>query len=157
MIHSPLSILLVEDEALVAMHLEAIIEEAGHHAAGWATSASEAETIVKALPKRPDLAFVDVRLADDSLGTDVAERLRQRDIAVVFMTANPKRLREDMNGAIGVVAKPYSSTSVRAVLHYLHRGMRSPPPASALPVGLRLSPPFVRDWACRDSGALQIG
>ena len=35
-------ILIVEDEALLAMELEALVEEAGHCVAGWATSSDEA-------------------------------------------------------------------------------------------------------------------
>ena len=146
MSHPPLSILVVEDHALVAMELEAIIEEAGHVTAGWAIDAREAEKIVATLPRLPDLAFVDVNLGDGPSGVEVAERLRRHDVEVVFVTANPKRLAEDMHGAIGIMAKPYSAGGVLAALSYLHDGVRDPPPTLDLPPGLTLSPRYERHW-----------
>ena len=146
MSHPPLSILVVEDHALVAMELEAIIEEAGHVSAGWAMNLQEASDLVAALPKLPDLAFVDVNLGEGPSGVDVAETLRQHDVEVVFMTANAKRLAADMHGAIGIMAKPYSSSAVLAALNYLHDGVRAPPPAYDLPAGLQLSPHYERNW-----------
>lgn len=144
--HAPLSILVVEDHAIVAMELEAIIEEAGHVAAGWAMNFQEANDIVAALPRLPDLAFVDVNLGEGPSGVDVAEKLRQQDVEVVFMTANAKRLGADMHGAIGIMAKPYSSSAVLAALNYLHDGVRAPPPRYELPAGLHLSPDYERNW-----------
>ena len=76
----------------------------------------------------------------------VAETLRLEGVEVVFMSANPKRLDDHLHGAIGIMAKPYSSASVFAALLYLHDGVRAPPPAFALPAGLRLSPRYERDW-----------
>ena len=146
MSHPPLSILVVEDHAIVAMELEALIEEAGHVSAGWAMNFQEASAIVAALPTLPDLAFVDVNLGDGPSGVDVAETLRQRDVEVVFMTANAKRLADDMHGAIGIMAKPYSSSAVHAALRYLHHGVRAPPPHEDIPAGLRLSPRYERTW-----------
>ena len=42
----PLKVLIVEDEALLAMELESLIEEAGHSVVGWATSSDEARSMV---------------------------------------------------------------------------------------------------------------
>jgi len=36
----PLKVLIVEDEALLAMELESLVEEAGHSVVGWATSSA---------------------------------------------------------------------------------------------------------------------
>ena len=146
MSHLPLSILVVEDHALVAMELEAMIEEAGHVSAGWAMNFEEASDLVAALPRRPDLAFVDVNLGEGPSGIAVAEALRRNNVAVVFMTANAKRVAADMHGAIGIMAKPYSTYAVLAALSYLYDGVRAPPPASVPPAGFRLSPRYEVDW-----------
>ena len=146
MSHLPLSILVVEDHALVAMELEAIIEEAGHVSAGWAMSFKEASDLVAALPQMPDLAFVDVNLGEGPSGLEVAAALRQNNVEVVFMTTNAKRVAVDMHGAIGIMAKPYSSSAVLAALTYLHDGVRAPPPTCVPPAGLRLSPRYEVDW-----------
>ena len=144
---SPLAILVVEDQALVAMQLQMLIEDAGHDVVGWACDLDEACGLAGKV--HSDLALVDIHLADGPTGTEVAEHLRKREIPVVFMTANVKRVPSHFVGAIGIIAKPYTAAGVRAALHYLHAGVRNPPPLAALPVGLTLSPAFTELWASR--------
>ncbi len=142
----PLRVLIVEDEALLAMELEGLVEDAGHMVVGWATSSGEARELVDAT--EADIAFVDVHLTDGPTGVSVAEYIeRKRCSMVVFMTANPKRIPENFAGAIGVIAKPYTMNGLMAALRYLHEGVRKPPPVSALPVGFTLSPTFKTSWA----------
>jgi DNA-binding LytR/AlgR family response regulator len=142
----PLKVLIVEDEALLAMELESLVEEAGHSVVGWATSSEEARGMVDATDA--DIAFVDIHLTDGPTGVDVAEYIgeRQRSV-VVFMTANPKRIPDHFAGAIGVIAKPYTMNGLTSALRYLQEGVRRPPPVSALPAGFTLSPAFEVDWA----------
>ena len=140
----PLSILVVEDEALLAMQLQMLIEDCGHEVAGWACDLDEARALVDRV--LPDLAFVDVHLADGPTGVDLAAHLRKRGVPTVFMTANAKRVPENFVGAIGIIAKPYTAGSVCAALRYLHEGVRSPPPSFSLPTGLTLSPTFSERW-----------
>jgi len=87
----PLKVLIVEDEALLAMELESLVEEAGHQVVGWATSSAEAKAMVATTDA--DIAFVDIHLTDGPTGVEIAEHIResQRSV-VVFMTANPKRI-----------------------------------------------------------------
>ena len=144
--HLPLSVLVVEDQALLAMELQYLIEDAGHSVVGWASCYAEAADALEGHDP-PDLAFVDIHLADGVTGTAIAAHLQQRGVAVVFMTANAKRIPQDFAGAVGVMAKPYTSTSVIAALDYLHVGMRNPPPLSTLPAGLRLAPRYAESWA----------
>jgi len=142
----PLKVLIVEDEALLAMELESLVEDAGHSVVGWATSSAEARAMVDTL--EADIAFVDVHLTDGPTGIGVAEYIASKKCSmVVFMTANPKRIPESFCGAVGVIAKPYTMNGLMAALRYLQEGVRRPPPVSALPVGFTLSPTFSLDWA----------
>lgn len=142
----PLKVLIVEDEALLAMELESLVEDAGHSVVGWATSSAEARAMVDTL--EADIAFVDVHLTDGPTGVGVAEYIASKKCSmVVFMTANPKRIPESFCGAVGVIAKPYTMNGLMAALRYLQEGVRRPPPVSALPVGFTLSPTFSLDWA----------
>ena len=141
----PLSVLIVEDEALIAMELQLLVEDAGHALAGWATTREEAGMIAETCAV--DLALVDVHLADGVSGTHLAAELRERKVQVLFMTANAKRLPEDFAGALGVLAKPYTSGSVIAALDYLQMGVLDPPPSLRLPMGLTLSPAFAERWS----------
>ncbi|MGX9145304.1 response regulator [Mesorhizobium sp. 128a] len=142
----PLKVLIVEDEALLAMELESLVEEAGHHVVGWATSLPEARDIVDAADA--DIAFVDIHLADGPTGVEIAEHIRDsKRSMVVFMTANPKRIPDHFAGAIGVIAKPYTMNGLFSALRYLQEGVRRPPPVSVLPAGFTLSPAYQNVWA----------
>ena len=140
-----LRVLIVEDEALLAMELEALVEESGHSVAGWAVSSGEALKMADEVTA--DIALVDVHLIDGPTGVNVAEYISSRELsAVVFMTANPKRIPENFVGAIGVIAKPYTLNGVKSALRYLHEGVRRPPPQCDLPAGFHLSPDYAFDW-----------
>jgi len=142
----PLKVLIVEDEALLAMELESLVEEAGHQVVGWATSSAEAKAMVETTDA--DIAFVDIHLTDGPTGVDVAEHIRTGNLSmVVFMTANPKRIPDHFAGAIGVIAKPYTMNGLVSALRYLQEGVRRPPPASVLPAGFTLSPAYQSVWA----------
>jgi DNA-binding response OmpR family regulator len=142
----PLKVLIVEDEALLAMELESLVEEAGHRVVGWAMSSDEARSIAEG--SDADIAFVDIHLADGPTGVDVAEHLKQSGRPmVVFMTANPKRIPDHFAGAIGVISKPYTMNGLMSALHYLQEGVRRPPPATQLPTGFTLSPAFSTVWS----------
>jgi response regulator of citrate/malate metabolism len=143
--HPPLSVLIVEDQAIVAMELQFLVEDAGHEVAGWATDLEEAYSLLK--KATVDLALVDVHLADGPTGTSLAAYLRDIGVRVVFMTANAKRVPPDFVGAVGILAKPYTANSVKSALTYIHAGVRNPPPRAELPNGFRLSPVFSELWA----------
>lgn len=114
----PLRILIVEDEFLIALELESLLQEAGHDVVGIAASSEEAVALSRELS--PDLAFVDIHLADGLTGIDVARELSdQHHVTVLFMTANAKRIPEDFAGARGVIAKPYTERGVKEALAYV--------------------------------------
>lgn len=141
----PLQILIVEDEALLAMELESLIEEAGHSVAGWAPGVREAEALIDR--EHIDLAFIDVQLRDGGSGLEVARHLEHfPSINYVFLTANPKRLPKDLAGACGVISKPYSINGLLTCLEYLEQGIRRPPPVVAQPESFTLAPRLAGDW-----------
>jgi len=142
----PFKVLIVEDEALIAMELEGLVEDAGHEVAGWATTLSEAKELI--VKTRPDVAFVDLQLADGHTGMDIARFINaNHSSVVVFMTANPGWLPDDFLGAVGVMSKPYTMNGVLGALRYLHEGIRKPPPVSQRPSGFTLAPAYKTAWA----------
>jgi CheY-like chemotaxis protein len=149
---NPLSVLIVEDEVLLATELEFLVEEAGCKPVGHAMCSEEARELASEL--KPDLALVDVHLRDGPTGIEVA-RLIAHDCGGValFMTANVKRLPEDFAGACGVIGKPYSEHGVRSALKFLGvclREGRAPGPA---PIGLELAPAWAERWGLADATA----
>ena len=113
-----LRILVVEDEALIALELECLLDDLGHITVGVAGNAAEAIALGRSTA--PDVALVDVHLVDGPTGIEVARALSEdRRTTVVFMTANAKRIPQDFAGAIGVIAKPYSERVVASTLDYV--------------------------------------
>ncbi len=108
-------IFIVEDEALVAMELEDRLCGMGYEVCGRAArGAGAVDAIVRA---EPDLVLMDIRLADDVTGIDVAEQLRVRsDVPVVFLTAYSD---DDLTGRarrvqpFGFLVKPFQEREVR--------------------------------------------
>lgn len=131
-------ILVVEDEALLAMTLEYVLVEAGHQVLGPAATASAALALAER--SHPDLAFVDIMLRDGSRGTALAHELQTRwNTPVVFASASGSAAQANRDVAIGYLAKPYSPEDAVAtveVARCILEGGTPPPPA--VPRGLEV-------------------
>ncbi len=145
-LHRPLKILIVEDEALIAMDLEFVLEEIGHTIVAIAANSSDA--IMLATKFKPDLALVDIHLQDGVTGIVVAEAIsRLGKTFVVFTTANASRIPDHYAGAVGCLGKPYTECGVRAALKFLSEGIVRPPPLGDAPPALTLSPKYRAQWS----------
>ena len=132
---SALNFLVVEDEAILAMDIEGMINEAGHTVIAEAVSLPSVTTLVGKIV--PDVALVDLHLADGMSGVDVSHLIHQNwpEAVIVFVTANPTLIPEDFAGAHGVVAKPFSRTSFMNVIGYVCEAILDPPPSAPEPTG----------------------
>jgi len=111
----PLSVICVEDNALLATHLQLLIEEAGHRFAGLATSFSEVRVLFE--QRHFDLALVDIDLADGRTGGDIAEWLKVRGRATLFITGQDELARAFDHLSLGIIAKPVSERELVDALH----------------------------------------
>ena len=137
----PLRVLIVEDEALLLMQLEASVEAEGHEVVGTAMSAGEAIALARMV--EPDVAFVDLQLLDGPTGIFVARHLRGTEkTMVVFITANAARIPDDYEGAAGIVSKPFSQAGITATIRYLAECVRRPSASLPAPAELRVAPGF---------------
>ena len=81
----PISILIVEDEALVASYIKEVLRELEFGVAGIAASGAEALSLAAEL--RPSLALVDIRLIGSIDGIELAQQLRRRfAVPAIFLT-----------------------------------------------------------------------
>lgn len=110
-------IMIVEDEALLALELESEIEAAGHSVTGIAAASMAARALVE--KDRPDFAFVDIHLVDGPTGVDVGRFLAEEDIPYVFVSGNVKRIPDDFAGAVGAIEKPYTVNGLQNAIEYL--------------------------------------
>ena len=83
-------VLIIEDEALISIDLEALMKSLGHRVIGVART--HAEAIDLANTKQPGLVLADIQLADGSSGLDAVNHLlRSFEVPVIFVTAYPER------------------------------------------------------------------
>lgn len=125
-------ILIVEDEALVAMEIEAMLQMGGHIATG---QADDLPTALEAISLEiPDLAMVDIQLAQGCSGLDVAKAFRERGVPVLFASGNcPSERGRGL--AIGCLHKPITNASLDAALaaaSALLHGVEPPPIPSSM-------------------------
>lgn len=109
-------VLIIEDEAVIAMDLSDLITAAGHDVCAMETTASGA--VAAAKRERPDLVLADIQLADNSSGIDaVKEILASFSVPVIFITAFPARLLTgERPEPTFLITKPYSPDMVRAAV-----------------------------------------
>lgn len=111
-------ILLVEDEALVALNLEALLLGLGHEVVGVASSSVDALAV--AAMTHPDMALVDCRLADGDTGVTLARYLTDLyGTLVVAVTADPGRVEGHDHSVRRVVAKPYTDETIIETLAWM--------------------------------------
>lgn len=109
-------VLIIEDEPMISMELEALVESLGHRVVGVARTHIESVAIAQA--SRPGLILADIRLADSSSGVDaVNELLQQLEVPVIFITAYPEQfLTGERPEPTFLIPKPFQPATVSAVI-----------------------------------------
>ncbi len=113
----PRSVLIVEDEHLVAMHLQKTLSELGLNIVGPAPNAERALRLAR--DEKPDLAIVDIRLPGDD-GLSVANELfAKHAIPVIILSAfsDPRYVEQtNLAGVFGYLLKPAMLDDLRVNL-----------------------------------------
>lgn len=109
-------VLIIEDEPIIAMDLEALVEALGHRVCHVARTHREALTAVR--KARPGMILADIQLADGSSGLEaVNEILTSFEIPVIFITAYPERLLTGVRPEpTFLIAKPFLPDTVKATI-----------------------------------------
>ena len=129
-------ILIVKDEALIAMVLADSLEDGGHEVVGPAATMAEALALCEAAP--PELAVLDVNLGDGSNGVDVARTLLERwGVLSIFASAQMMEARRARDIALGHIRKPYGAETVLRSVEVAREVMRGGKPVT-VPAGFEL-------------------
>lgn len=110
-------ILVIEDEAIIALHITKIVERLGHNVTGVARKHIDAVKLAAA--KRPDLILSDIQLADGSSGIDAVNEILADagEIPVIFITAFPERLLTgERPEPAFLITKPYTEDQVKSAV-----------------------------------------
>lgn len=103
-------ILIVEDEFLIAMHLEDLLTEMGHQIVGPASRISEAMEFAR--DSEIDFAVLDINIAGTK-SFPVADILRERGIPFVFASGYGSAGLEDGYRHEATLQKPYELHQIR--------------------------------------------
>jgi CheY-like chemotaxis protein len=101
------SVLIIEDEPIIAMDIEQLVLQCGHKVAGVAHTQADAVQI--ALSTRPGLVLADINLGSGGDGmAAVMEITAGFEVPVIYVTAYPERLLtgETMEPCF-VITKPF--------------------------------------------------
>lgn len=111
-------ILVVEDEAIVALDIQQQLIQLGYQPVGHSTRAETAIELVREL--RPDLVLMDIQLGGAMDGISAAQVIRSTQaIPVVFLTAfeaDDMLARAQLTEPFGYILKPFSARELRTVI-----------------------------------------
>ena len=126
---SPVSILIVEDEVIVAENLSRKLQNLGYTVAGIAVTGNEAIDMASAF--RPQLVLMDIKLQGKLDGIEtVAEIKKHHDIPVIYLTAHSDRntlARAKISKPNGYILKPFDERDLAAQIElalYKHEAER---------------------------------
>ena len=119
-------ILVVEDEAVVALDLRTRLTRLGYDVVGVAAKGEDAVAIAK--EQRPDLTLMDIRLRSEMDGIDAAEIIRtQVGLPVVYLTAHADEAtvaRARVTEPFGYILKPFDERELHTIIEmalYKHK------------------------------------
>ena len=111
-------ILVVEDEAVVAMDIQSKLEDLGYSVIAVIRSGEEA--VQTACEMRPDLILMDINLQGDMDGISAAACIQEcNPTPVVYMTAHGDKEtlhRAKMTEPLGYIIKPFDENDLRAAI-----------------------------------------
>lgn len=103
------SILIVEDESIIALNLKYDLEDLGYEVIDIVDTGDDA--IDKAVEYRPDLTVMDINLKGDINGIQAAKKILALDLAVIYLTANTDDITfneaTSTSPASAFIPKPY--------------------------------------------------
>lgn len=111
-------ILVVEDESIVASHIDEILKHSGYHVT--ATVPSGEMAILSVGEETPDLILMDIVLGGEMSGIETAEKINSSiDVPVIFLTAysDEKTLSKAKNiGPFGYIVKPFKEKDLNSAI-----------------------------------------
>jgi CheY-like chemotaxis protein len=113
-----ITVLVVDDEPLIAMALQAALEDAGHRVVTAANGRQGLDRLAEA--PRPELVLLDMMMPVMSGPEMLAAMAAEADLAripVIILSSLPEEaIRTRANGAAAILRKPYTAGEVLDVI-----------------------------------------
>jgi AmiR/NasT family two-component response regulator len=130
---APLRILYVEDNPLIAFHVEQIVEDLGHIFVGSIDSFAELKATLGNL--EVEGVLLDMDLADGPTGPAAAAWLREMGVPTIFVTGQEGLAEQHRDLALAVLVKPITHSALQETIQLFRTGKasssRSEPSATA--------------------------
>lgn len=142
-----LKVMIAEDDLIIAGMAMDFLTDCGYEICGVARTVEAA--VALGLARRPDLAVIDVRLADGGFGTDIPPRLAQIGrIGILYATSTLSHLMEGDVEGDAWVRKPYRFSDLRRSLELVSElvatGRATPPFPNGFEILRRRNPESAR-------------
>ena len=112
------TILIVEDESIVALDLQNRLQRLGYLAPAFVATGPDA--IAKTVELQPDLILMDIKLRGEMDGIEAARQIREQfDIPVIYLTAFADETtlqRAKITGPFGYLLKPFEERELLATI-----------------------------------------
>lgn len=112
------SVLIVEDEVIIAKDMSLILNKLGYNVVGHCVSGEEVLAIIE--KQQPDIVLMDIMLKGEMTGIDAAKEIRNKyNIPVVFITAYSDEdtiNRTSASAPFGYIVKPFKANDLRATI-----------------------------------------
>lgn len=110
-------ILIVEDEAIVAFDMQAILQAAGYRVLGPARDYDRAIELIRAF--HPDLVLLDIELSGPRNGVAIARELLKLHIPALFVSSGAPTDSDAKDTAIGLLSKPIDQDRLLAAVRLM--------------------------------------
>ena len=111
---APLSVLIIEDEPLIAMMLEDFLDGLGHRVAGAVDCVEDA--LARVEEGGFDVAILDVHLRDGAASWPVADALADKGVAFLVATGGHVEPPPERHAQARMLPKPYTIDGVKSAL-----------------------------------------
>jgi two-component system, response regulator PdtaR len=122
------TVLIVEDQMLIAWHLNDLVEGAGHRV--LAIARDPAEAMAAAAKQRPDFALMDIRLHAGTSGLEAARMLFECwGVRSIYLSANidrETRAQAEPMQPLGFVGKPFLPGDILEAIEAALRKLANP-------------------------------
>lgn len=113
------SVLIVEDEMIIALMIEKMVEDLGHRVVAKVPSGEEAVDL--ALKYSPDLILMDIRLQGEIDGIEAMALIREQiDVQVIYISGNTDNLykqRVKQTDCLGFLTKPITINDLNTTVN----------------------------------------
>ena len=114
-----LKVLIAEDDLLLADMLEEVLVDNGYEVCGIARTVGNAVELAER--HMPDLAVLDIRLAEGGIGMDIAARVNRQGMGVLYATGNSGQTGLTRANGEALLSKPYSAEDIVRALEIVQQ------------------------------------